>query len=91
MYDEEVEPKGSASVLMDTRVYRVRVMEQFLKSGIPMIKIDNLRSLLEEGSYRLTHSSHLSDIPVIYSDEKKKIKDEMFLSSSMGLPGSVRH
>ena len=26
VYDEEVEPKGSASVSMDTRVYRVRVV-----------------------------------------------------------------
>ena len=63
---------------MDTRVYRVRVVEQFLKSGIPMSKIDNLRSLLEEGSHRLTHSSHLSEyIPVLYLEEKKKIKDEI--------------
>lgn len=32
---------------MDTRVYRVCVVEQF---------IDNVGSLLEEGSYRLTYS-----------------------------------
>ena len=77
-YDKEVNPKGSASVPMDTRVYRVRVVEQFLKCGIPMTKIDKLRPLLEEGSYRLTHSSHLSEyIPVIYADEKKKIKEEI--------------
>jgi len=43
-----------------------------------MTKIDKLRPLLEEGSYRLTHSSHLSEyIPVIYADEKKKIKEEI--------------
>ena len=70
VYDQEVQPKGSASVSMEARVYRVRVVEQFLKSGIPMSKIDNLRPLLEEGSHRLTHSSHLSEyIPVIYSEE----------------------
>ena len=66
VYDWEVQPKGSASVSMDARVYRVwvyrvRVVEQFLKSGIPMSKIDSLRSLLEDGSHRLTHSSHLSE------------------------------
>jgi hypothetical protein len=31
VYDQEVQPKGSASVSMDIRVYRVRVVEQFLK------------------------------------------------------------
>lgn len=66
------------SVSMDARIYRVRVVEQFLKSGIPISKIDNLRSLLEEGSYRLTNSSHLAEyIPVIYAEEKKKIKKEI--------------
>lgn len=76
--DQEVQPKGSASVSMDARVYRVRVVEGFLKNGIPISKIDNLRPLLEEGPYRLTHSSHLSEyIPVIYTEEKKKIKNEL--------------
>ena len=57
VYDQEVHPKGSASVSMDSRVLRVRVVEIFLMSGIPISKIDCLRSLLEEGSCRLTHSS----------------------------------
>ena len=74
VYDQELQPKGSASVSMEARVYRVRVVEQFLKSGIPM-SIDSMRSLLEEGSHRLTHSSHLSEYtPLIYSEEKKRIK-----------------
>jgi len=71
-YDKEVQPKGSCSVSMETRVYRVRVVEQFLKSGVPLKKVDDFRSLFEEGSLRLTHSSHLSDyIPVIHQEEKK--------------------
>ena len=75
-YDKEVQPKGSCSVPMDTRVYRVRVVEQFLKCGVPLKKIDGFRHLLEEGCLRLTHSSHLSDyIPVIHQEEKKKIFD----------------
>ena len=75
VYDQEVHPKGSTSVSMDARVY---IVEQFLKSGIPMSKIDSLRPLLEEGSHRLTHSSHLSEyIPVIYSEEKKRIKHDI--------------
>ena len=37
-------------------------------------------------SYRLTHSSHLSEyIPVIYSDEKKKIKDEIVYQAGEAL------
>ena len=78
VYDQEVHPKGSASVSMDSRVLRVRVVEIFLMSGIPISKIDCLRSLLEEGSCRLTHSSHLSEfIPIIYAEEKKRIKSEI--------------
>ena len=70
VYDQEVQPKGSGSLSMEARVYRVRVVEQFLKSGIRMSKIDNLRPLLEEGSHRPI--AHISEyIPVIYSEEKK--------------------
>ena len=72
-----MQPKGSVSVSMDARIYRIRVVKQFLKSGIPMSKIDSLRSLLEEGSHRLTHSSHLSYQLCIYSEEKKWIKNEI--------------
>ena len=79
VYYQEVQPKGSASVT-DARVYRVCVVEQFLKSGIPMSKIDSLRSVLEEGSHRLTHSS----LPVIYSEEKKRIKNEIEGSTRLG-------
>ena len=43
-----------------------------------MSKIDSLRSPLEEGSHRLTHSSHLSEYaPLVYSEEKKRTKNEM--------------
>ena len=43
-----------------------------------MSKTDSLRSLWGEGSHRLTHSSHLSEYtPLIYSEEKKRIKKEM--------------
>ena len=51
VYDQEVQPKRSASVSMEAHVYRVCVVEQFLNSGIPTCKIDSLRSVLEEGSH----------------------------------------
>ena len=46
---------------MEERVYRAKVVEQFLIAGIPLKKIDSLRDLLEENALRLTHSLHLSD------------------------------
>ena len=47
---------------MEERVYRAKVVKQFLKPGIPLRKINSLRELLEEKASRLTHSSHLSDL-----------------------------
>ena len=100
MYDREVQPKGSASVSMDARVYRicvyrVCVVEQFLKSGIPMSKIDSLISLLEEGSHRLTHtcSSHLFEYIYQLSTLKKRKRSKMKLSGrdvSVIFDGSTR-
>ena len=76
-YDKSVEPAGT-SVSMEQRVHRMKVVEEFLKAGIPLMKVDSLRSLLEEGTYKLTHSSHLSDyIPVIHGEEKKRIRSEI--------------
>ena len=77
VYDQEVQP-GPASVSMEACVYRVHVVEQLLKRGIPMSEIDSVRSLLEEGSHRLTHSSRLSEYTLfIYPEEKKGIKNEI--------------
>ena len=44
---------------MEERAYRLEVVGEFLKVGIPIGKIDTLRSMLEKKSYRLTGSSHL--------------------------------
>ena len=56
----------------------MKVVEQFLRAGIPLAKVDSLRSLLEEGALKLTHSSHLADyIPVIHGEEKKQIRREI--------------
>ena len=60
MYDKEETPVGT-SISMAERVYRVKVVENFLKAGIPLVKVDSMRGLLEENGLRLTHSSHLAD------------------------------
>lgn len=77
VYDKQEQPAGT-SVTMEERVYRVKVVENFLKAGIPLTKVDNLRCLLEENGLRLTHSSHLADcIPIILKEEKQAIQDEL--------------
>lgn len=56
----------------------MKVVEQFLRAGIPLAKVDSLRDLLEEGALRLTHSSHLAGyVPVIQEEEKKRIRSEI--------------
>ena len=76
-YDKEVEPAGT-NVSMEQRVYRVKVVEQFLRAGIPFAKVDSSSDLLEEGALRLTDSSHLAGyVPVIQEEEKKRIRSEI--------------
>ena len=64
-YDEQNHPSGET--LSDSvRVYRVRVVKSFLKAGIPLSKVDDLRDLLEENALSLTGRQHLSEyIPFI--------------------------
>ena len=76
-YDREIKPAGR-QVSMEERVYRAKVVEQFLKAGIPLRKIDSLRELLEENALRLTHSSHLSDyIAPLHLKEKQSIREQI--------------
>ena len=76
-YDREVQPAGR-QVSMEERVYRAKVVEQFLKAGIPLRKIDSLRELLEENALRLTHSSHLFDyIAPLHLKEKQSIREQI--------------
>ena len=76
-FDKEVEPAGS-NISMEQRVYHVKVVEHFLRAGIPLAKVDDLRSLQEEVALRLTHSSHLADyIPLSLREEKKQIRSEV--------------
>ena len=76
MYDKEETPVGT-SISMAERVYRVKVVENFLKAGIPLVKVDSMRGLLEENGLRLTHSSHLADyIPLLLQQEKQLIRSE---------------
>ena len=76
-YDNSIHPVGES--LPDTvRVRQVKVVQVFLKAGIPLAKVDCLRELLEENSSTLTSSSNLRQlIPFILHEEVAKIKREI--------------
>ena len=62
------------------QAYRQEVVEEFLKAGIPISKIDKLRSLLEKNGHRLTSSSNLVQyITLIFKQEVDTIKKELSL------------
>ena len=54
------------------RAYRLQVVEEF---GIPIHKMDKLRTLLERQGHRLSHSSNMMDyVTIIYKQEIERIK-----------------
>ena len=68
---------GSATPA-EVLLFRWTVVESFLQSGIPLTKVDELRTLLELTGQPLTHRSHLrSFIPKILSKEMDLIKEEI--------------
>ena len=54
------------------------MVENFLRGGILLAKVDDLMALLEENRLKLTHSSHLADyIPMLLRQEKEMLKNEL--------------
>ena len=77
VHNKSEQPAGKYVSMLE-RVYQVKVVENFLKAGIPLAKIDDLRVLLEESGVRLTHSSHLADcIPLLLRQEKEALHKEV--------------
>ena len=63
---------------MNERAFRVEVLEDFLKTSVPVYKVDKLRPLLEKHGYRLTHSTNLRQyIPLIMQKEVDQLKREI--------------
>ena len=90
--DEEDNPKGE-TLPADIRLLRFDLVEAFLSAGIPLSKIDHLRSFLEKYGHRLTAHSHLSQmIPSIIEKEKETLKTELSLidGCSVIFDGSTR-
>ena len=77
--DEEGNPKGE-TLPEDMRLFRFDLVEAFLSAGMPLSKIDHLRSFLEKYGHRLTAHGHLSQmIPSIIEKEKETLKTELSL------------
>ena len=57
-----------------TRLYRIKVLEAFLKAGVPLLKTDAFRDVLEEHGYSLSDSSNIwKMIPFILESEIKRV------------------
>ena len=75
--DESNHPKGE-TLPLEQRVYRIKVVNVFLRSGVPLSKIQEFRSILEENGLRLSDRRHMADmIPLVLNKEKMRIKEEM--------------
>ena len=63
---------------MEECAYRLEVVTEFLKAGIPIAKTDMLRSLLEKNGHRLTGSSNLGQyVSMALKQEIEQIKQEL--------------
>ncbi|CAB4040917.1 DNA-directed primase polymerase, partial [Paramuricea clavata] len=72
------------------RAYRQQVVEEFLKAGIPIHKVDKLRPLLEKNGYRLTGSSNLGQyISLTFKQETERIKQEISAPGSTEMTREV--
>ena len=56
--------------------YRLKVVQQFLRAGIPIGKIDMLRSLLKKNGQRLTARAHLGQyISIVFKRKAERINN----------------
>ena len=75
-----------STLSMAERAYRLEVIEEFLKAGIPISKIDKLRPLLEKNGHRVTGSTHLGQyVSIIFKQEIERIKQELALPGQVGM------
>ena len=68
----------SSSVPVEESLRRIYVVTEFMKAGIPLNKINQLRPLLEEGTQRLTSLSHMASyVPFVLNAEQQTIREEL--------------
>ena len=76
-YESETHPRGE-TLSESHKLYRIKVVTAFLKSGIPLQKVGGLKEVLEIGGYRLTDERGMRDlIPFVRTNEGNKIKEEL--------------
>ena len=76
-HNSEVHLRGE-TLPMQQQVYRVKVVTALLRAGIPLLKLDSFRDILEENAYRLTDRRHMFDlVPFILKEEETRIKNEV--------------
>ena len=67
------EEPGSPMLFRPTQIMRrANVVDGFLKAGIPLSKIDDVRPLLEANNARLTYNTHMASlIPFLLEKEQR--------------------
>ena len=71
-------PEAIETLPESHKLYRIKVVTAFLKSGIPLQKVDGLREVLEFGGYRLTDARGMLDlVPFVRTNEENKMKEEL--------------
>ena len=76
-YDDKNHPKGE-TLPSTTRLFRVKFVKAFLKSGTPLSRAEYFRDLFEEVGYPLTSSSNMRQlIPFILEQEYECICQEV--------------
>ena len=62
----------------DHQVYRIKVVTAFLKSGVPISKVESVKDLLEENAFCLTDRCNLHDyVPFILKEEENCVCSEI--------------
>ena len=74
----EVTHQKGETLPEEQRIHRVKVVQTFLRAGVPIAKLDIFRPLLEENAFRLTGTRYMLDlVPFILNEEKARIRKEI--------------
>ena len=87
---EESSKSKDSTLPVEECAYRLEVVTEFLKAGIPIAKTDMLRSLLEKNGYRLTGSSNLGQyVSMALKQEIEQIKQELEMPGQVGMARDI--
>ena len=65
-FEAEKSTAKDNTLRLEERAYRIEVISELLKAGIPIRKIDMLRSLSENNGHRFTGSTHQGNISPLF-------------------------